>query len=459
MRVTRMLMPLLLVLTAATASAEIVAHPGAPGLVTSDDLAVEADGTGVFTERFQSTMDLRLLPDWFLSEPYTRVPQVVNIASFSASGPVSVRVTAREPIRHFTIRPLSRKIEASVDGNVLRFRLAGPEKLYVEVNDLAPLCLFADGIEAAPPKPGDPGVVYFGPGVHHPGLITLKDGDTVYIAGGAVVYGGLRGSPKNARVIGRGILDGAYRYRLVLLEGASSVEFDGITMRNGDGWTNTLVDCRDVTYRNVKVISFGPSGDGINPVGSRGVLIEDCFLRCTDDCIAIKAPDRAHVVENVRIRRTTLIGYAFSDGVTIGFETNGPRVSGVHVSDCDILIARGGSRVDGHSAFSIVVDGPALVTDVLFDDVRVEERVEKKLFEIHVTDGTQYGDDPPGRVSGVRLRNVSWAVARPILLFGRDEGHLVEDVVFERCTVAGRPLTADSELVRKNAHVRNVRFE
>jgi hypothetical protein len=456
---TRILIALALALAGAPAFAEVVAYPPAPGLVTSHDLAVEADGTRVFTERFQSTMDLRQLPDWFLSEPYTRVPQVVAVASFSVSGPVSVAVTAREPIRRFTIRPLSRNIEATVEGNVLRFRLAGPVKLYVEVNDLEPLCLFADPVETSRPKPGSPGVIYFGPGVHHPGLITLKDGDTVYIAGGAVVYGGLRGSPKNVRVVGRGILDGAYQYRLVLLEGASNVEFEGVTLRNGQGWTNTLVGCRDVTYRNVKVISFGPSGDGINPVGSRDVLIEDCFLRCTDDCVAIKAPERSHVVLNVRVRRSTMIGYAFSDGVTIGFETNGPEVRNVHVSDCDILIARGGSRVDGHSAFSIIADGPARIGDVLFEDVRVEERVEKKLFEIQVTDGTKYGHDPPGHVAGVRLRNVSWATERPIVLAGHGEGHLVEDVVFERCTVAGRPLTAESGLVRTNAFVRNVRFE
>jgi hypothetical protein len=42
----------------------------------------------------------------------------------------------------------------------------------------------------------------------------------------------------------------------------------------------------------------------------------------------------------------------------------------------------------GPAAFSIICDGPAWISDVLFEDIRVEERVEK-LFEINITDGTK----------------------------------------------------------------------
>jgi polygalacturonase len=302
-------------------------------------------------------------------------------------------------------------------------------------------------------------VVYFGPGVHRPGPITLKDNQTLYLAGGAVVYGAINGSPRHAKVLGRGILDGEYKQRLVQLNKASDVRFEGVILRNGRSWQNTLTECDNITYENVKVISFGNSGDGINPVGSRDVTIRNCFLRCTDDCIAIKAPGKTQTVERIHVLDNTLIGYAFGDGVTIGFETNGPYIRNVLVKNCDILIARGGNRVDGHSAFSIICDGPAWITDIRYEDVRVEAEV-LNLFELNVTDGTKYQNDPPGHIRDIYLKDVRWAADRPIVLKGFDAQHLVETVTFDNCSVAGKPLrsTADASF-QVNDHVRDLTLQ
>ena len=50
-----------------------------------------------------------------------------------------------------------------------------------------PLLLFANPLETDTPKQGDPNVVYFGPGVHKPEKIALQSGQTLYLAGGALV--------------------------------------------------------------------------------------------------------------------------------------------------------------------------------------------------------------------------------------------------------------------------------
>jgi polygalacturonase len=222
-----------------------------------------------------------------------------------------------------------------------------------------------------------------------------------------------------------------------------------VTIRNGQGWTNTLVNCRDVEYNFVKVIGFGPSSDGINPAGSQRVRITNCFMRNTDDCVAIKAPDYEHPVKDVLVANNIMIGFAYADGITIGFETNAKEVSNVTVRDCDILMARGGSRVDGHSGFSIICDGPAVIHDILFENIRVE-RADVKLFELNITDGKQYGDDPPGHIRGVTIRNVEWLHEGRVVLHGYNAEHLVQDVVFENCKVAGKPL---KNLKDKNFHV------
>ena len=52
------------------------------------------------------------------------------------------------------------------------------------------LFLFANAPEVNPPKQGDAGVRYYGPGVYHEN-IDVKSNETIYLAGGAVIFGSL----------------------------------------------------------------------------------------------------------------------------------------------------------------------------------------------------------------------------------------------------------------------------
>jgi hypothetical protein len=419
---------------------ELIGSPAVPGLATSRLYSVRVNDKDIWTEQFRTNMDTTKMPDWFLA-PYTRVPQEIHQASFSCAGRLQIAVRISRPVRTVTIHPLSRKIEHSLTGSLLTFSLEGPEKLSIEIDDLPPLFIFANPLERESVSPNGRSVHYFGPGVHRPGYITLRDSETVYIEAGAIVYGGIRArGAANIRVLGRGILDGGYEFeQMVLLENCNNVLFEGVMIRNGAGWTNTLVNCEHLQYRDVKVLSFGPACDGIDPLGSRHVVISDCFLRCTDDCIAIKALASEHVVNDVKVTNCTMTGFAFADGLTIGFETNAESISNIVVRNCDVLLARGGSRVDGHSGFSIVCDGRAVISNVLFDNIRVEKS-ELKLFELNITDGTKYGTGPPGHIQDIRLKDIAWAHEGPIVLKGLDKNHSVARVTFENCTVAGRPL-------------------
>ena len=423
-------------------NSNVIAYPAIPGLITSDLYSVQADGEKIWTEKFRTSMDISKLPDWFI-EPYTKVQQEIHQASFSCEGKIKITVHIPDSIKSVSIHPVSRRIDSEINGEQVTFTLPGPDKLYIQINELPPLFIFANPIENEKISPDDPGVHYFGPGIHRPGYITLKNNETVYLAPGAIVYGGIRAdSANNIRVIGRGIMDGDNKFgQMVLVKNCKNVLFDGVMIRNGDGWTNTLMNCDHLKYNDVKVISFGPGGDGIDPLNSRNVTISHCFLRCTDDCIAIKAPALNQNVKDILVENNTMIGFAFSDGVTIGFETNTKSVSNITVKNCDVILARGGSRVDGHSGFSIICDGPAVIQDILYDNVRVE-RSEIKLFELNVTDGTKYGVDPPGHIKNIKLKNISWAHEGPIVLKGFDANHRVQNVTFENCTVAGKPLSS-----------------
>lgn len=436
--------PALLIAIAAAGQSQVISYPATKDMNTSDYFAITVNGKFVWTEEYTVQMEMDKMPEWFIA-PYVTGPQEVHIASFSAEGALHFSIIVPQVLNDVKIRPLSRGIEPQIKGNVLTFSIPGPDKLFIEINDLPPLCIFADPPEKEKPSANDPGVHYYGPGIHQAGLITLNDNETLYLAPGAKVYGGIRAeNASNIRVMGRGILDGNYEVRrMVRMENCRNIRIEGITIRNSVGWTNTLINCDTLVYDNVKVFGYGPSSDGINPLGSREVEITNCFLRCTDDCIALKSPYPGQEMKNILVKDNTMIGFAYSDGVTIGFETNNP-MSNIVVQNCDILQARGGSMVDGHSGFSIICDGPGVISNVLFEDIRVE-KAELKLFELHITDGTDYGEDPPGHIKDITIRNVKWLVEGPIILQGFSPDNKVENVLFENCTVAGQPLTSTDD--------------
>ena len=422
--------------------------------------SLRVNGIKVPIEVLKPNMDMEKQPEWFRSAPYVH-DQEIHIADFSAEGELSMELKISESFSEVNISPKSRQISPVIKEDRISFQLKGPDKLYIRIDSLPEFCLFVNPIEDKTTDTLLSNTRYFGPGIHRTGYLELKSNEDIYLAAGAYVLGGVRGNGvKDVRIYGRGVIEGEFKHRrMVLIENSSNITIEGISIRNGRGWTNTLTNCDDVKFDGVKVIGFGPSSDGINPLGSRNFEIKNSFFRCTDDCIAIKSPDSTLLTENITVTKNTMIGYAFSDGITIGFETNGPEIRNVQVKDCDILIARGGSRVDGHSAFSIICDGPAWIHDIVYENIRVEEPV-RKLFELHVTDGTDYGINPPGRISDVYLKDVQWNSKRPIILSGYNSSHDIDNVTFENCFILDTLLTSvDSTIFNINEFVSGVSFK
>jgi hypothetical protein len=229
------------------ASGKIISNPPPPGLITSKDFSVNVNGKPIWVEHAGSKLQT------FEYTLYNgRDMEDLNIASFSFSRRVKIKITASSDIDSYLIRPKTRNISAKVKGRNLIFILKNPQKLYIEINNLPHLALFANPLEVNPPQQGDPGVVYFGPGNHNPGQITLESNQTIYIAGGAIVTANIRGENlNNVRITGRGILQGNVR-----INGTDNLNVDGIFIRNTRGWSNTLTDCHNSSYRNVKVFGY-----------------------------------------------------------------------------------------------------------------------------------------------------------------------------------------------------------
>jgi hypothetical protein len=435
-------------------TAAVKVYPAPPGLKTSSDFSLKANNIPVWVEKIGSKLPA------FKYELYgSREMEDLNVASFECTGQVTIKITASSDIKEFLIRPKSRHIDAKSNGKDLTFIINGPQKLYIEINGLPHLAIFANPPENNLPKKGDPDVIFFGPGSYNPGDINLKNNQTLYVAGGAIVNANIKGKNlQNIKIAGSGIIQGR-----IEISGTTNLEVSGIFIRNTEGWTNTLTDCHNVTYKNVKVFSYEAiySIDGIDVVSCTNFTIDDCFMRCRDDCVAIKSDNIKLHVDSVFVSNCVMVGWACSDGVTLGFELNGGPVENIFVKNCDILYARGGGRTDGHSGFSIVCDGPALVRNINFEDIRVEEKVEFKNLEFILTDGTLYGIDPPGHIKGIHLKNIEWENAgKPFIISGFSSSNLIEDITFENCRVGGKVLTSVTDAdFRINEFAKDIKFK
>ena len=168
--------------------------------------------------------------------------ELAAFAHWGLSDPVTVEITSKRTFKNVVVRPNSCGIRPTVHGQSITFNLAKSGQVTVEMDGSHhALHLFADPPEANVPKAGDTGVRYFGPGVHRPGKIQLKSGETLYIAGGAVVYTAVEAcGATGVRILGRGVIDTSEYERgkgggCIRLDDCSDVKIDGVILRDPDG--------------------------------------------------------------------------------------------------------------------------------------------------------------------------------------------------------------------------------
>ena len=333
------------------------------------------------------------------------------------------------------------------------------------------LHLFAGSPEEDRPDANDPNVHYFGPGVHDCGEIILQSGQTVYLAGGAVVYGGITGTDiENICICGRGILDNSRHergiVRPIVLHGCRNVTIEGIIIRDACEWVLTAAGCTNVQINNIKLIGMWRyNSDGIDICNCSDVLIENCFIRTFDDSIVLKglAAHDGYPCGHLPLRNVTAQGCViwtdWGRGLELGAETCAPKMSGIVFRDCDIIHAV-------HVAMDSQNSDRAEVKDVRFENIRVELD-ESTLRPIHQTaPGQVYDmdagggwcprlfvieirktmwshDGQYGRVSDVRLEDidVTGHEMPESLLAGYDADHGVCDIAVENLCVNGRKIS------------------
>lgn len=117
------------------------------------------------------------------------------------------------------------------------------------------------------------------------------------------------------------------RPRLILAKNSQNILIEKVSLFNAPSFHIVLNNSDNITIRNTKIYAPGnsPNTDGIDPTGSRNVLIENNDISLGDDIIAIKGtgfdpkfPDA--VTKNIIVRNNTI---REGHGISIGSGTYG----------------------------------------------------------------------------------------------------------------------------------------
>jgi len=407
--------------------------------------------------------------------------EMASFAYFDFKGNIEIEIISEKPIKTLDIRPKQFGILPVVNGNSIKFSISKPLQFVVEVNGYHnALHVFANPIEKFTIKKEDPKVHYFGPGVHEAGRIKLKSDETVFIDGGAVVYGSIEGiNVNNIKILGRGILDASKIGRsearnMIYLKEAKDANINGIILRDPQEWAVRPQHCENIDIGNLKLIGFWRyNADGIDVVSSKNVSIRNCFVRAFDDNIVVKGlvstyNDQHRIIENIKVDNCVLWN-DWGRALEIGVETVADTIKNVSFTNCYI------PRFT-FIAMDIQNGDRAWVKDVLFENIYIEEPIldsarmaEKpvdiarmaKSLELIITGANYFKRDSlSGKISDITFKNIHYNGSKPTFcsLKGLDSDHDVSNVFISDFFINDKKIT-DQSLIRKNEFVSNVKLE
>lgn len=378
-------------------------------------------------------------------------PQSASMVAFDMGGAVEVAVRKNNgDVRRVEVRPGSAGIDAKLVGNTAYFTLKHPANISVEFDGdrLHNLHLFASPLEKERPEQGDPGVIYFGPGMHKPPegkeYFSIPSNSTVYIAGGALLQGGLEvHDAENVRIIGRGILDRPPRGFSVAR--SRNVVIDGPIVRNPKHYTLLCGQSSDLSIANIKTFSADKWSDGLDLMSCSNVRIDRAFLRTSDDSIAIyahrwkyKGDARNYLVTD------SILWPDVAHPINIGLHGNRDEpemIENIVFRNIDVL----GHDEDDRNYQGVIAISNSdnnLVRNLLFEDVRIDSIEEGMLFNIRVLFNEKYSLAPGRGVENVLMRNIRFKggdINRPVIA-GYSADRMVRNVRIEKVTMAGKPL-------------------
>ncbi|HEX7712568.1 MAG TPA: glycosyl hydrolase family 28 protein [Bacillota bacterium] len=408
-----------------------------------------------------------------------------SMVYFDFSGTVEVEVVKNTgTVESVMIRPLSFGVRHRQEGNKITFTLNKPGKLSLEVNGdrFHNLHIFAGSPVKNTPdpeasnvlylKPGihrpqeilkaissknlitgrEPEIIYFAPGMHYIEelILSIPSGKTVYIPGGAAVVGSIVcDHVQDVTIRGRGVLylinvERSSYFRGFRIIFSRNIRIEGIVVIDPPHYSIFIGQSEEVTIKDFKAFSCYGWSDGIDCMSSSKIDIDDVFMRNSDDCIAIyghrwefNGDSRNITVKNsvlwADVAHPTLIG-------THGdHENNGNVLEDITFENIDIL-EHHEPQPNYLGCMAINAGDKNTVRHVRYENIRVEQFENGRLFDIRVFKNPDYNPAPGTRIENIHFKDIFYngIGEHPSRIMGYDDDRVVQDVTVENLRINGK---------------------
>lgn len=376
------------------------------------------------------------------------------------ASPVEVMVRSKDAVQKVNIRPTSRGMSFTQKGDSISFTLDKPAYLSVEFNDdrFGNLQLFADGVTESVSEGNN--VIRFAPGYYEnyrgQKMMDVQSNTTVLLEEGAVLAFSLRmNHAENVRIIGRGQIKGVDE-SAILIEYSKNVLIDGISVVNQTHYGVYGGESSGITIRNFKNFSSVMWSDGIDLMSCSDVLIDNVFMRNSDDCIALYGhrwnfwgDSRNVTVQN------SILWADKAHPINIASHGNFESGDGEFLEDytfknLDILEHHEQAPIY-QGCLAVTCGDNVTVRRLLFEDIRIENVEQGKLFYFAVQVNPDFNTVPGKAIEDVTIRNVSYTPEYPSrnsvgksVIKGYDNSRRVKNFTIENVSVNGKKFSIDN---------------
>lgn len=419
-------------------SQQIVTFPATDSIPHNNDFSVKVRNEG---DKWHELYEYEALVDMHNVRKSSMV-------YFDFTGVVEFSITYnRAKVKTARIRPLSFGYQPKIKGNTITFSISKPGNLSLEVNGdiFHNLHIFTNSPETYKPDLKDTSVIYFEPGFHRVknNILQVPANKTLYLAGGAILNASIScDSVKNVRICGRGIVykanDG------VGVNFSDNVQIADLIFLNPSHYTVCSGQSNNIHINNIRSFSSKGWGDGIDLFCNNNVLIENVFMRNSDDCIAIYGHRWNFYGDcrNILVRNSTLWADV-AHPILIGTHGNAAQgkselLENMKFENIDIL-NHDEPQVNYQGCMSINVSDENLARNITFENIRVEDFEQGQLLNLRVTFNKKYATAPGRGIENILFKNITYTGknANISIIEGYSPERGIKNVVFENLVING----------------------
>lgn len=411
--------------------------------------------------------------------PSTYAPVVMF--DFEGQVHMSVSIDNME-IQSASLSPKVYGIATEVKDNTVTFDLnySGNYVLTLNNDSTQVIHIFANPLEENPiskeDADKDDSITYIGPGVYKADAIPTKSNSTIYLAGGAYVYGQIRMEGlENVTIRGRGIISGeiyqrrsASEYTIpVEIRSSNNIHMEGITFLDPAGWTIALYKSKDVELNNIKIVSARQNSDGISVQSCENVMVKGGFVRSWDDSLVVKNVDRGST-KNVHFDGV-VVWTDLAQSMEVGYETYGPTMDEITFENITVL------HNFHKAAISLHNSDDANITNVTYKNITIEDGsmlgdnqndgLNDFLIDFTITYNIEWtkSEGVRGTVDGITIDNIKiYSLKDSIVsrIQGESEESKIKNVQISNIEIAKNTVKDKKTLnILENSYVENVSYK